>query len=198
VPLALFPALDRFKPEATILGRLLTGFTAIEYQLCMCVGMGGGDVEWAIKELFSKRGETGRVNRADKLGKAAYAEVGLGQEFDAAIEDMLLCVDIRNQYAHCIWHDDRTGRLAFAHMEELAKPVGPDPDPINLTLYHVDENLLREQERFFFSVKDRLNFLNYRRRQLVGAIGARPNPALMAPRPRKHLEDDGPPGGVGR
>jgi hypothetical protein len=27
-----------------------------------------------------------------------------GEEFDTAIEDMLLCVTIRNQYAHCIWH----------------------------------------------------------------------------------------------
>jgi hypothetical protein len=64
----LCPALERFKAEAVIIGRLLTGYTAIEYQLCMCAGMGGGAVTRAITELFSKRGETRRVRRADSLG----------------------------------------------------------------------------------------------------------------------------------
>ena len=41
----LFPALSRFPEEAAIVGRLLTGYTAIEQQLCFCAGMGGGDVE---------------------------------------------------------------------------------------------------------------------------------------------------------
>src|SRR5437868_3079039 len=141
---ALFPALQRFGREASIIGQLLTGYSALEYQLCMCAGMGGGDVEKAITELFSRRGETGRVKRADGLGGAAYAAAGLGQEFDTAIEDILLCVKIRNQYAHCIWHDDLTGRLAFAHMEEIAAPHGPGADTLNLTFFYVDVDLLHE------------------------------------------------------
>jgi hypothetical protein len=100
---ALFPAFEHFPREASIIGDLLTGYSAIEYQLCMCAGMGGGDVEKAITELFSKRGETPRVKRANRLGGAAYAAAGLGQEFDTAIDDILQCVRIRNQYAHCIW-----------------------------------------------------------------------------------------------
>jgi hypothetical protein len=39
VLVVLCPALELFK-EAVIIGRLLTGYTAIEYQLCMCAGMG--------------------------------------------------------------------------------------------------------------------------------------------------------------
>src|ERR1700731_2185992 len=94
-----------FPDEGAILGRLLTGYTAIEYQLCMCAGMGGGDVAKAITDIFSKRGETRRVKTiAPRLGGAGYTAVGLGAEFDEAIEDILLCVIIRNQYAHCIWH----------------------------------------------------------------------------------------------
>ena len=92
----LFPALRRFGREASIIGQLLTGYTALEYQLCLCAGMGGGDVEKAITELFSKRGETRRVKLADGLGGAAYADAGLGEEFDTAIEDILLCIKIRN------------------------------------------------------------------------------------------------------
>jgi hypothetical protein len=106
-----------FPDEGAILGRLLTGYTDIEYQMCFCAGMGGGDVAKAITYIYSKRGETRRVSIADKLGGAGYSAAGLGAEFDEAIEDMILCLNIRNQYAHCIWHDPRVGKLAFAHME---------------------------------------------------------------------------------
>jgi hypothetical protein len=185
----LFPALQRFETEASIIGRLLTGYTALEYQLCMCAAMGGGDVARAIIELFSKRGEARRVKRADALGAAAYAVAGLGTEFNTAIDDVLLCVQIRNQYAHCIWHADCTGKLAFAHMEEIAAPTGPGADTANLTFHYVDVDLLQEQEAFFFYVKDHLNYLNYKRRQLVGQIGAGAQLRLPTPtpRPRMHL-----------
>ena len=39
-----------FPDEGAILGRLLTGYTDIEYQLCFCAGMGGGDVAKAITD----------------------------------------------------------------------------------------------------------------------------------------------------
>ncbi|MGO8844183.1 MAG: hypothetical protein ACLQFI_02315 [Methylocella sp.] len=186
---AMFPALQRFGREASIIGQLLTGYSALEYQLCMVAGMGGGDVEKAITKLFSKRGETRRVKLADGLGGAAYAAAGLGQEFATAIEDILLCVEIRNQYAHCIWHDDLTGRLAFAHMEEIAHQNGLGADTLNLTFFYVDVDLLQEQEAFFFYAKDNLNYLNYKRRQLVGdiGVGAILRVPTVAPRPRMHL-----------
>jgi hypothetical protein len=189
--LPLFPALARFPEEAAILGRLLTGYTAIEHQLCFCAGMGGGDVEKAITELFSKRiGETRRVQVANRFGGAGYAQAGLGKEFEKAIDDTLWCVKIRNQYAHCIWHNYVDAReLLFAHMEEIAAPTGPGPDTANLTFYAVDVDLLTRQEAFFFYVKDSLNYLNYKRRQLVGEIGAGAN--LRIPtvelRPPLHL-----------
>jgi hypothetical protein len=186
----LFPALQRFPEEASIVGRLLTGYTAIEYQLCMCAGMGGGDVQKAIVELFSKRiGETRRVGVANRFGGAGYATAGLGKEFEQAIDDTLWCVRIRNQYAHCIWHNYVDAlQLLFAHMEEIAAPTGPGPDTANLTFFAVDVDLLTRQEDFFFCVKDNLNYLNYRRRQLVGQInaGAMRVPMAVA-RPPMHL-----------
>ncbi len=111
-----------FPDEGAILGRLLTGYTDIEYQLCFCAGMGGGDVAKTITDIFSKRGETRRVNIADKLGGAGYSAAGLGAEFDEAIEDMILCLNIRNQYAHCIWHDP--GRSSGTR-PPLPAPRGP-------------------------------------------------------------------------
>ena len=110
-----------------------------------------------------------RVRSADTLGGAGYSAAGLGAEFDEAIQDMFLCLDIRNQYAHCIWHDPRVGKLAFAHMEEIASPTGLGPDPINLTFKFVNVPLLNHQEQFFFYTRDTLN---YRRRQIVGEINA--------------------------
>jgi hypothetical protein len=186
---ALFPALQRFEREASIIGYLLSGYTSIEYQLCLAAGMGGGDVEKAITEMYSRRGETRRVKLADRLGGAGYAAADLGQDFEKAIEDVLLCVGIRNQYAHCIWHDDASGQLAFAQMEEIAALTSPGADPINLTFQHVDSALLEEQANFFFYVKDNVNYLNYKRRQLAGEIGAGATlrVSVVAPRPRLHL-----------
>ena len=95
----LVPAFRAFPEEGLIIGRLLTGYTAIEYQLCVCAGMGRGDVAKAITDIYSKRGETQRVKTiAPCLGRAGFADVGLGAEFDEAIEDMLLCVKIRNVF----------------------------------------------------------------------------------------------------
>ncbi len=185
----LVSAFQAFPEEGLIVGRLLTGYTTIEYQLCMCAGMGGAGVAKAITEIFSKRGETRRVKTiAPLLGGAGYAAAGLGAEFDEAIEDMLLCVTIRNQYAHCIWHDANEGRLIFAHMEEIAAPTGPGPDPINLTFHYVDASLLNEQEAFFAYVKCQFNYLNYRRRQIIGEIGAGANISVPVKVRRPRLE----------
>lgn len=187
---ALFPALRRFEREASMVGYLLTGYTAIEYRLCLAAGMGGGDVENAITEMFSRRiGETRRVQLANRLGGAGYTAAGLGREFETAIEDVLLCVTIRNQYAHCIWHDDASGQLAFAHMEEIAAPTGPGADPINLTFEHIDIALLEEQANFFFYVKDNISYLNHKRRKWVGEIaaGAQLRVPVVVPRPRLRL-----------
>lgn len=186
---ALVPAFRAFPEEGLIVGRLLAGYTAIEYQLCMCAGMGGGDVAKAITDIFSKHGETRRVKTiAPCLAGAGYAAAGLGAEFDEAIEDMLWCVTIRNQYAHCIWHDAHQGRLIFAHMEEIAAPTGPGPDPINLTFHYVDVGLLNDQEAFFAYVLCQFNYLNYRRRQIIGEIGAGANIRVPVKVPRPRLE----------
>ena len=90
----LAPALDRFENEAAIIGRLLTGYSAIEYQLCLCAGMGGGDVAKVIVALFIKRGETRRVHCAEALGQTAYDVAGLGDEYASGITKTLDCVKI--------------------------------------------------------------------------------------------------------
>jgi hypothetical protein len=166
----LSPALDRFPREAEIIGRLLTGYTAIEYQLCMCAGMGGGDVRNAIVDLFSKRGETRRVKVAQRFGRGGYDDAGLGDQYASAIDDVKFCVKIRNQYAHCIWHNFAdAGELLFANMEEIAIP--PDGNTGDLRYYAVSIDILTQQEAFFAYVKDNLNYLNYKRRQVLGEIG---------------------------
>ncbi len=112
----------------------------------------------------------------------------MAEQFDVAIDDTLLCVNICNQYAHCIWHD-HMGQLALAHMEEIAAPSSPGTDPGNLKWHSVDVVLLHEQEQFFVSTKDRLNYLNHRIRQRIGDIapGAAIREPIVAPRPRMHL-----------
>ena len=191
----LVQAFRAFPEEGAILGRLLTGYTDIEYQLCLCSGVGGGDTAKAIRDIFSKRGESKRVDIANKFGVAGYEAVGLGTKFREAINDIFCCLKIRNQYAHCIWHDPLEGKLAFAHLEEIASPKGAGADIRNLTLKFVDVPLLDHQEKFFFYTRDTLNYLNYRRRQIACDIS--PHAHLRIPnkveRPPLHLESCGAP-----
>jgi hypothetical protein len=185
----LVPAFARFPEAARIIGRLLTGYSEIEFQLCACAGMGGRSVTQAIAKVYGNRGQKPRVKVANELGAAGYVSVGLQAEFHEAIEDVLHCLCIRNKFAHCIWHDDNSGKLAFADMEEIAAPTGPAPDPKNLAHYYLDTTVLGEQEAFFIYVKCNLNYLNYYRRQKLGEINrsAILRRCVKVPRPRLHL-----------
>ena len=80
--------------------------------------------------MFRVRGETARINVGDALGRQAYDKLGLRTDFELAVSAMRYCLKIRNQYAHCNWYDDRTGRLAFVNVEDIAKGINPFQDSI--------------------------------------------------------------------
>jgi|SRR5271154_4660112 len=98
----IMPAFQKFPPEARIIGDLLTGYTDLELSLLNCVQVVRNDFDAVLKAMFRVRGETNRVKVADGLGLNRYRELGLDVEFSDAIDAMLHCVKIRNQYAHFI------------------------------------------------------------------------------------------------
>ena len=152
-------ALERFPNEAALVGKILGSYTNLEVDLMNCVRSARQDLDTVLKAMFRGRGESGRVRVADAFGRQIYRALGLGQEFELAIGSMRYCIKIRNQYAHCIWWDDNSGRLAFANLEELAEMNEKVEDLRGLTSRHVDCALLEAQFAFFENASDYLMWL---------------------------------------
>ena len=58
----------KFAAEGAAVGRLLAGYSNVEVGLLHCVVAGrGGDLDTVLKKMFRVRGETRRINEAEKL-----------------------------------------------------------------------------------------------------------------------------------
>jgi len=113
---------------------------------------------------------------AEKLGDPRYRNLSLDDEFAEAIDAMRHCLTIRNQFAHCNWWDDNSGRLAFANLEDLARQSMVVPDLRTLAPKYVDVPLLASQEAYFNYADELLGYVNYEGRFRAGTIASRPFP----------------------
>ena len=169
------PIFEKFRVEAAIIGRLVVGYGELELDLCNCIAMWNNFNE-SFKTMFSTRSETKRINIAEALGREPYAKLTLGDCFDEAITGMRYCVQVRNQYAHRSFLENK-GVLAFVNLEEPAKreeTVNDLNDLLSSTVWHVTSTLLTEQERYFVSVIGKIGFLHYEGRLRSGKIKANP------------------------
>lgn len=132
--------------------------------------------------MFGKRGETRRIDAAEQLFVSHHQHHGLLGEFNKAVRLVRYCLKIRNQYAHGIWWDDNSGKLAFADMEELGRRKRNVRDLRKLKPYHVDVNLLAAQEACFVYADEYLAWINIESQ--VRARTSRNNP-LEKPKPVK-------------
>src|ERR1700730_13427466 len=113
------PSFLTYSDEAKIIGNLLAGYTDLEVGLLNCIQVVRTfEFDTVLKAMFRVRGETNRIKIADALGRVPYRELGLEGSFIKVIGAMNFCMKIRNQYAHCVWWDDNTKKLAFANLEE--------------------------------------------------------------------------------
>jgi hypothetical protein len=145
----IMPVFRTFTEEARIICNLLAGYTDLEVSLLHCVQVVRDDFDAVLKAMFRVRGETNRVNIADGLGLNGYRALGLQTEFSDAISAMRYCVSIRNQFAHSVYWDDSSGRLAIAALEDAAELDQAMIDFTHLPVYHIDVPLLTAQEGLF-------------------------------------------------
>jgi hypothetical protein len=160
------------------------GNTMLELDLMNCVQVVRDDLDAILKAMFRVRGETARIDIADALGRHFYDDRGLGPEFAMAIGAVRHCLKIRNQYAHCIWYDDYSGKLAFSNIEEIAKNNNARlADVRNLPVLHVDVPTLRAQEDYFVYSDRLLAWTNYEGRLRAGKLETNtlPKPNQMKP-----------------
>src|SRR5262245_6142862 len=126
MPRSILAPFQKFSAEGAAVGRLLAGYSNIEVGLMHCVQMArGGDLDTVLKKMFRIRGETRRINEAEKLGHADYVRLKLAGDFQKAIRVVRYCLKIRNQYSHWVRWGDCSGHLAFADLEELAERQRP-------------------------------------------------------------------------
>jgi hypothetical protein len=145
----MLEAFEQFPEEARLIGRLLAGYADLELSLMHCVKAIRNDLDGPLKALFRARGETSRLLIADGLGRANADTFDLANEFAMTIAGMRHCLRIRNQFAHCVWHNDLSGRLAFVNLEELAAANQRVDDLIGLGIAYVSVELLAAQWTYF-------------------------------------------------
>ena len=90
-----------------------------------------------------------------------YSDRLLATEFGMAVGAVRHCLKIRNQYAHCVWYDDHSGKLAFVNVEEIAKDNTKLKDLTSLTILHVDVPFLQAQEAYFVYADELLAWTNH-------------------------------------
>jgi hypothetical protein len=164
------PAFAEFPAEAEIIGRLLAGYTNLEIGLMNCVQVVRLDFDTVLKAMFRARGETVRIDIADAFGRHYYDGLKLGTEFSMAISAMRYCLRIRNQYAHCAWWNDNSGKLAFANLEDITKGNAFLNDLRTLPTHHVDVPILTDQENYFVYVDRFFSAINYEGRVQSGTL----------------------------
>jgi hypothetical protein len=179
-----------FKSEGEAVGRLLLGYSNLEVGLMNCVQMAiGRNLNAVIKPMFSVRGESRRIKRAQDIGDPVFAQHGLARNFHHAIAVMRRCLEIRNQYAHWSLWNDNTGKLAFANLESLAKVKRTVNNLARLRTFHVDATLLAEQEDYYIYCDRFTSWLNFEIRFRLKAL---PNNIQLKPkrikRPRLKLQ----------
>ena len=139
-----------------------------------CVQVVRDDFDAVLKAIFRVRGETARIDIADALGRHFYDDRGLATEFGMAVGAVRHCLKIRNQYAHCVWYDDHSGKLAFVNVEEIAKDNTKLKDLTSLTILHVDVPFLQAQEAYFVYADELLAWTNYEGRLRDSKIKSNP------------------------
>ena len=171
-----------FHEEASIIGRLLAGYTTLEVGLMNCVQVVRDDFDAVLKAMFRPWGESSRIDIADALGRHYYHDRGLGTEFEMGVSAVRYSLKIRNQYAHCVWYDDKSCKLAFVNLEEIAVENIRLNDLNSLTIWHVDVPLLLAQEQYFVYADKILAWTNHEGRFKDGKIKTNPLPKPPPPK----------------
>ena len=186
MPETIMPGFERFKPEGSIIGRLLTGYGELEFEMCRCIEAVTTDLDAAIRSLFQIWNAQDRITKTANLVSSQYVNAGLGAMFATAVADIDWCRLIRNQYAHCNWYDTKSEGIMFYNLEELSR----QPDKIIFVTsqrHGLPLDLLQHQEEFFKNVQKCFWHLYSEYCAWAGRPTTPhwPLPAVVA-RPRKH------------
>ena len=179
----ILPAFLEYRAEGEIIGRLLTGYGELEYELAMCVAAIVVDQDLPFKLVYRLRGE----NRVIATEMLALSKLEIGRArtvFEQGVKALHVCRRIRNQYAHSNWGTDRKG-LWFLDLEVAAEEGGRFLATEHKTR-RLDASVLEEQEAYFCFVRECFQFVTYEVRRQRGEVpavqGYRPPRSRSSPR----------------
>jgi len=177
-------AFVKYPYEGNIIGRILSGYGELEFDMARCVAGALDDDDGGIKALFRLRGEEARIQVADALMRQRYLHYGIDAEYSETIANMQYCRRIRNNYAHCHWIDEN-GALCFVELEDIVDRNTP-LDFSRLKSRPVDRTLVESQEAFCRFTQRSLWYLRY---ELEVRAGRQANhPFSMPPKLARPLE----------
>jgi hypothetical protein len=181
--MAILRSFDRFRDEAALVGKMLAGYADLEIDLMHCVNSVRHNTDEVLRAMFGERGEARRINLARDLGRQLFEAIHLQAEFALVIAGMHYCRLIRNQYAHCVWWDDNTPRLAFAAVEDIATQDVAIPAQLgDLAPDHVTVEALENQLAYFNYTDDLMIWLI---QQSLRAQGRQFHPGVVRPPARQ-------------
>jgi|HubBroStandDraft_6_1064221.scaffolds.fasta_scaffold126942_2 hypothetical protein len=172
---------EDFPAEREAIGNMLIGYGEIEFAILSCLSEVNGDLETSARILFRVRGETPRIEVADAIMRPVFSGVGLGPKWGNAVGAIRICKNIRNQYAHCHWHQEDK-QLKFMDLDADAKSTEGD---VEITYRFVDSGLIQKQTAYFSYALDWLYFLaaEYKRRAGRPVDRVPPEPKSIAAPP---------------
>ena len=144
--------------EANIIGRLITGYGELEFDLAMCLSRFTHDRESAFRAMFRVRSEGGRLHIAESLLFGPLTSLGLRNEYTDVKGAMRYCLRIRNQYAHCHWGEYNNRKPYFINMEEEVKKDIPKD---HYDYMGVSLKILKDQELYYAYTQNCLWFLSH-------------------------------------
>lgn len=169
----IVPAFAEEIKQGWLIGQMLIGYSEIEFELAMVIQAAyDHDGLMALRSLFRVRGESARVDVADALLQNRMAERGLSTEYEATLDAIQFCKQIRNTYSHSHWSLD-SDELRFYNYEEAAKLREPK---IKFDFKYVDTPLLLKQLAYFNYTRYCLLHLQCRLGDSSGKKNAAPQP----------------------
>lgn len=148
--------LRHYPEEQRIVGRILTVYGDLEYQLAACLGEAINDKSAAVRSLFRLRGGNVRLQVADALLRPAMDSIGLKDSYDSTLGAYRYSTSLRNQYAHCHWFDGGKAGLFYTDLQKAATTAVGE---LFYSMRHVDRDLLQKQSEYLDYARDWLSYL---------------------------------------
>lgn len=137
---------DHHAAERDLIGNMILAYGELEIGVMhLLQATLNGDSKTALRALYRLRSESNRLEVADALVRPRLDEQKLDGAWQEAYAALKCCKEIRNQYAHGQFLNDR-GQLRFGDLDKAAQNKGPDS---KIIMRPISLAVLKKQMAYF-------------------------------------------------